>query len=124
MACTSPGSGPTTVRHLPTLRATATPALSDPAPEQVTAQTGHLPGKGTPKVTIIPKVDGAVRVTTMQIITPASSTTETQVAGTGTTMVPDSGIPAPVTGGIGMMLNTMHTGKKTMLMATGWYSAL
>ena len=40
-------------------------------------------------------------------------------------MVPDSGIPAPVTRGIGMMLlNTICTGKKVMLMATGWYSTL
>lgn len=46
MACTSPGTGPMTVRRLPMLRATAIPSLSDPAPEQVTAQTGHLPGDG------------------------------------------------------------------------------
>lgn len=46
MACMSPGTGPTTARRLPMLRATATPSLSDPAPEQVTAQTGQLPGDG------------------------------------------------------------------------------
>lgn len=119
-ACMSPGTGPTIARRLLMLTATATPSLSDPAPEQVTAQTGHLPGRGTPKVTTVPKVDGAVKVTAMQIVTPASMIMETQVAGSGTTMVPDSGIPAPVTGGIGMMLlNTIRTGKKVMLMATG-----
>ena len=46
MACMSPGIGPTTARRLPMLRTTATPSLSDPAPEQVTAQIGHLPGDG------------------------------------------------------------------------------
>ena len=46
-----------------------------------------------------------------------------QVAGIGT-MVLDSGIPAPTTGDIGMMPNTIHIGKKVMLTATGWYSTL
>ena len=31
-----------------------------------------LSGRGTPKVTTVPKVDGAVKVTAMQIVTPAS----------------------------------------------------
>ena len=46
-----------------------------------------------------------------------------RAAGTDTTMAPDSGTPAPVTGGIGMMRNTIRTGKKTTLTGTGWYDA-
>lgn len=112
-----------TVQHLPTPKTTATLSLSGPAPGQATAQTGRLPGKCILKATIIPEVDGAVRVIAMQIITPASTIMEIQVAGIGT-MVLDSGIPAPTTGDIGMMPNTIHIGKKVMLTATGWYTTL
>lgn len=44
MAYTIPGTDPTRAQRPPTLRTTATPSRSGPAPGRVTAPTGRLPG--------------------------------------------------------------------------------
>lgn len=118
MACMILDTGPMTAQHLLMPKTIAIQSLSGPAPEQVTIPTSSLPGKVILKDTIILRVDGAVRVITMQIITPASMIMETQAAGI-VTMGLDSGTLAPGTGGTGTTPNTTHTGRKTMPTVTG-----
>lgn len=118
MPCMSLDTDPMTAQHLLMPKTIAIRSLSGPAPEQVTIPTSSFPGKGILKDTIILKVDGAVRVITMQIITPASMIMETQAAGI-VTMGLASGTLAPGTGDTGMTLNMTHTGRKAMLTVTG-----
>lgn len=118
MACMSLVTDPMTAQHLLMPRTTAILSLSGPAPVQVTIPTSLLPGKDILKDTIIPRVDGAVTVITMQIITLASMIMETPAAGI-VTMGLALGILAPGTGGTGMTLNMTHTGRTTMLTVTG-----
>lgn len=118
MACMSLVTDPMTVQHLLMSRTTAILSPSGPAPVQVTILTSSLPGKVILKDTIIPRVDGAVTVITMQIITLASMIMETQAAGI-VTMGLALGTLAPGTGGTGMTLNMTHTGRTAMLTVTG-----
>lgn len=118
MACMSLDTGPVTAQHLLMPKTIAIRSLSGPAPEQVTIPTSSLPGQGILKDTIILRVDGAVRVITMQIITPANMIMETQAAGI-VTMGLASGILEPGTGDTGMTLSMTHTGRKAMLTVTG-----
>lgn len=117
MACMSLDTDPMTAQHLLMLITIAILSLSGPAPVQVTILTSSLPGKDILKHTIILRVDGAVRVITMQIIALASMIMETQLAGI-VTMGLASGTLAPGTGGTGMTVNMTRTGRKAMLTVT------
>lgn len=118
MACMSLVIDPMTAQHLLMPRTTAILSLSGPAPAQATIPTSSLPGKDILKDTIILRVDGAVTVITMRVITLASMITETQAAGT-VTMGLALGTLAPGTGGTGMTLTMTHTGRTTMFTVTG-----
>lgn len=105
----TPGTDTTTAPALLTwsLGVTAILSLNVLVPEQVTALTGRLLGKGMLKI-IIPKVDGVIIT---QAITQTRMIMEIQVAGNVTHqhMTPDTEILEAMIRGIGMMLNTTLT---------------